>query len=385
VLAWRGDPRSSDRLQRAQEIAAATPAGMDRPDEIVAGRVLLERAGAFDAVEERLGELLAISSDRGDEFSTIEILGQLADLRWRAGEWSSASAALASLERADPDAIWLFATRARVHAYRGDEAATVADAEHALELAGRSGAAQAEIAAEHAIGHLRLSQGDVAGATTMLARAWDVVRRCGFGDPADVAFVPDHVEALVELGRLDEAGPVVGWLEERGRILDRTYALAVGARCRGLLLAAAGDLAGAMASVDEAMERHEGVPMPFELARTSLVLGAIRRRDKQKRSAREALERALGIFDELGARLWAERTRAELARIGGRRPVVGELTETERRVAALAAAGRTNREIADTLFASVRTVEGHLSHVYAKLGIRSRTELAVFLDEPDDA
>jgi DNA-binding CsgD family transcriptional regulator len=90
-------------------------------------------------------------------------------------------------------------------------------------------------------------------------------------------------------------------------------------------------------------------------------------------------------FERLGAPLWAERARAELARIGGRRSVAGKITEAEARVAKLAAAGRTNREIANALFMSVRTVEGHLLHAYAKLGVRSRTELALFFDETEQS
>ncbi len=173
---------------------------------------------------------------------------------------------------------------------------------------------------------------------------------------------------------------VLDWLEERGQALDRPWALAVAARYRGLLAAADGDFQTAFASLDRALKEHERLPMPFELGRTMLVLGTIRRRAKQKRPAREALEEALAIFERLGAPLWADKARAELARIGGRRSAAGQLTEAETRVAKLAAAGRTNREIADALFMSVRTVEGHLSHAYAKLGVRSRTELALFFD-----
>jgi DNA-binding CsgD family transcriptional regulator len=81
------------------------------------------------------------------------------------------------------------------------------------------------------------------------------------------------------------------------------------------------------------------------------------------------------IFDELGARLWAERTRSELARIDGRRDGTG-LTETEQRVAVLAARGLSTRQVAVALAISPKTVEGHLSRVYAKLGVRSRIQLA---------
>jgi DNA-binding CsgD family transcriptional regulator len=100
-----------------------------------------------------------------------------------------------------------------------------------------------------------------------------------------------------------------------------------------------------------------------------------RRQASQKKAARETLAQALAIFEALGARLWAEKARAELARIGGRQAGGDELTETEARVADLASAGRSNKEIAATLFMGVSTVEAHLSHVYRKLGIRSRAGL----------
>jgi DNA-binding CsgD family transcriptional regulator len=99
---------------------------------------------------------------------------------------------------------------------------------------------------------------------------------------------------------------------------------------------------------------------------------------RQKRPAREAIQAALSGFEQLGAATWVERAHAELGRIGGRTREDG-LTAAERRVAVLVAAGRTNREVAAELFLGERTVAGHLTRVYAKLGVRSRTELARLL------
>ena len=125
------------------------------------------------------------------------------------------------------------------------------------------------------------------------------------------------------------------------------------------------------------MAVHEDVPQPFDRARTLLALGTVQRRAKQRADARRTLETALALFEELGAALWTERARAEIARLGGRRARDrDELTETERRIAELAASGRSNREIAGELFVSERTVEANLTRAYRKLGVRSRTELA---------
>ena len=125
----------------------------------------------------------------------------------------------------------------------------------------------------------------------------------------------------------------------------------------------------------EAVEQHEAAGDPFGRARALLALGVTRRRAREKRQAREAIELALAGFEELGADGWAERARGELGAIGGRTRSDG-LTPAERRVADLVAEGRTNAEVAATLFLAERTVASHLTHVYAKLGVRSRTELA---------
>jgi DNA-binding CsgD family transcriptional regulator len=147
------------------------------------------------------------------------------------------------------------------------------------------------------------------------------------------------------------------------------------ARCRGLVAAARGDVEEADSLLEGAVAQHETVGDAFGRARALLALGVVRRRRRQKRVARDTIEAALAGFEQLGAATWVAKARGELGRIGGRTREEG-LTAAERRVAALVAEGRTNREVAAALFLGERTVETHLSHVYAKLGLRSRAELA---------
>jgi DNA-binding CsgD family transcriptional regulator len=142
-----------------------------------------------------------------------------------------------------------------------------------------------------------------------------------------------------------------------------------------LLEAARGNDAKAQDSLDAALREHEGLGQPFELARTLLVAGSIHRRARRKAEARRCLTEAAMLFNDLGARLWSERAGVELARISGRAPGGSGLTPTERRVAELVAAGSSNREVADHLFITVRTVETNLTRIYQKLGVRSRTQL----------
>jgi DNA-binding CsgD family transcriptional regulator len=146
-------------------------------------------------------------------------------------------------------------------------------------------------------------------------------------------------------------------------------------RCRGLVAAAREAIDEAASLLQQAVAQHEEVGDPFGRARALLGLGIVRRRARQKRAARVAISDALGGFEQLGAATWVEKARAELGSIGGRRREEG-LTAAELRVAALVAEGQTNREVAAALFLGERTVASHLTHIYAKLGVRSRTELA---------
>ena len=114
--------------------------------------------------------------------------------------------------------------------------------------------------------------------------------------------------------------------------------------------------------------------MPFERARTLLLLGQLLRRQRSRDAATAALDEAVCVFERLGARLWVQRVHAEVGRMAGIQHRTG-LTAAERRVAELAATGMTNREVAAALFISPKTVEANLMRVYRKLGIRTRAEL----------
>jgi DNA-binding NarL/FixJ family response regulator len=133
---------------------------------------------------------------------------------------------------------------------------------------------------------------------------------------------------------------------------------------------AAEALAGAAAT-------YERLGLRFDHARSLLSLGRAQRRLKQWGGARESLATAAAAFDAIESSGWADRARSELERVGGRRPrSSGELTPTERQIAQLAAGGLANKEIAQALDLAVHTVEVHLSRAYARLGVRSRTQLA---------
>jgi DNA-binding CsgD family transcriptional regulator len=183
---------------------------------------------------------------------------------------------------------------------------------------------------------------------------------------------------LIAVGELARAARLTDLLQQRARALGRTSAIVAAARSRALQHAATGDVGAAMdelVSVDQLLDQ---VTVPLEVARTLIVRGQLQRRRKQKRAARDSLEQAVAICDAIGATLWAQRARSELARIHGVAEH-GELTASEARVAELAASGLTNREIAAAAFMSQKTVEANLSRAYRKLGIRSRAELGLTL------
>jgi DNA-binding CsgD family transcriptional regulator len=335
----------------------------------------------LDEARVSLQEADARAAAHDDFASRLTILLHLAELEVAAGEWRRAARyaaegyELADQLDSDHSRSALLYAIARAEALLGRVDTARAAATRGLELARASTTALYEFNNQRVLGFLELSLGDCGAAVAWLAPLleFEPVRA---GRMASYTLLPDTIEALLGVGDVAQARDLVELLEETARTLDRPHVQTTAARCRGLLRAEEGELEAALAAFENALEEHERLPNPFERARTLLALGETQRRARQRRAARQSLQAALALFEELGARLWAEKARRELARIGGRAPSVGALTPTEERVAALVAEGRTNREAANALYLSEHTVEGHLSRIYAKLGVRSRAELA---------
>lgn len=312
-----------------------------------------------------------------EDWSTLVFTLHLFELAQRVGDAVATGARLAELETAtagnERGRGAVLRCRALYEAARGRRADVEADVLAVLATADAPRWQQLE--GRRALGVAALVAGDHALAATHLQAVVDDVAAAGVGDPGSFPAAPDLVESLVALGRLDEAERELARLAELAAEQAHPWALAAAGRCRGLLLAAAGELAASEDVLRQAIEGFDTLHLPRDRARTLLALGKTQRLAQRRREARETLEEAVAELATLGADGFAEQARRELARLGGRRAAEG-LTATEERVAALAADGRTNRQIAAELVLTVRTVEAHLTRIYAKLGVRSRTELA---------
>jgi DNA-binding CsgD family transcriptional regulator len=341
----------------------------------------LKRAGDIDRSRALLERARRIGFERGD--STVAgLLFASCDLEIVADKWQRGLelvdelSALAAQNERQTEVLAALCAATYLHAHLGDEAETRRCAAEARRVSDQRASADTLKVISSALSLLELSLDRPAEAFAEARRAMSAEREHGVEEPAILWSFPYEIEAAIALGRLDEAEALLDWIEPHADRLDREWALACIARGRGLLAAARGDEAGAVAAFELALQQHERVQhRRFELARTLLAQGETLRRFKKRRAAREAIEAARALFDELGARLWSAKAGRELARVAGRRRSEG-LTETERRVASLVAIGKSNKEVASELFMTARTVESHLTRIYEKVGVRSRTELA---------
>lgn len=230
--------------------------------------------------------------------------------------------------------------RATLGAYAGPVEQTRLDAGAAVAAGRRCSAHTLTEGPITALGFLELSLGDHRSALKTLHT--QVGRLDAAPDGTEIiaaSFVPDVVEAMIHLKHFADAEPLIARLERNGRRLDRPWMLAVGARCRAMLLAARGDHHAASTAVEQAMNEHRRLPMPFELARTQLLLGQLQRRHGHQQTAAATLREACATFADLNTPLWAERAHRELSANNSEAHRTAVLTPGEERVAELASTG----------------------------------------------
>jgi DNA-binding CsgD family transcriptional regulator len=312
-----------------------------------------------------------------DPFNLVQLSGLQALRGDLVGARASAEAAAEGYAREGADVFpsWRLRGLALVAAYEGrhEEARRLARA--GLALATAAGDLALETYHRHILGFVALTEGHAGEARDELEAAARSADATGTRHPGRYKLDGDRLEAALAAGDAAAARSVSDRLDAVNRIAPTPWTQAIGARGHGLLLALEGDLPGAAAALEEALRCHENLPMPVERGRTLLALGQVHRRRKEKRLADERLRQAIEVLDAAGASAWADRARAELARVGRRPHAATDLTETERRVAMLAAQGHSSREIADLAFLAPKTVGNVLGRVYEKLGIHSRAEL----------
>ena len=335
-------------------------------------------AEEWDRAGEVLSELIADCELRAPALVTYPLVSQ-GWLERGIGDWTAAVTDLEvavqrSVEggRAN-DECWGHSVLAWIRAAQGQQQLVELHVARQLEL-DRLLELPYQVMTTHAArGLLALGGGDAAAAVDELERALELKQQHGYCDATTQPVVtPDLVEALIRCDRRRQCEPLI---EQFARSAQRPSALALLARCRALV---SGD-----EEADELFEQaaalHRQARDRFGLARTQLLHGERVRRAGLRRRSRELLEAARDGFAELGAEPW--RARAEQEDVRSARVLRGaaadrdELTPSEHQVASLAVRGLQNREIAQRLFMSPKTVEAHLTRIYRKLGVRTRVEL----------
>ena len=359
-----------------------------RPPEGPEGMPHIKRSiwrGEPALAEPLLREAIEVAESEGQLRDSMSMRLHLLDLLTRSGRVAEAREGLAALEDADladkesPDEE-LFHAVIELQSGDADEARRWASI--ACQAAGDFGHKWLYLESVRITGLAALMEGRLDEAERCLREAWDWVVGAEVRDPNIFPLAPELAETLVLLGRYDEARDVIAWLRERSEEQEHPWGLAMTARSEHLLGLVEGteDLAEADQGITGAADRFAELGLAVDAARTRLSLGSALRRRKQWGRARQTLEQARAEFLATGADGWAELAAAELAKVGGRQKrSESELTPAEAMTARLAADGLSNKEIARRTNVSIHTVEVHLSRAYAKLGIRSRSQIAARL------
>ena len=383
VLAGREPEARAQMLHTPGRSTARTPhsAGPWELDSRIVHAHALVWLEEFDEAARVLGPVLDEARTAGAGPVLAHALAVHAELDWWRGTWSAAHASAAeAVHRAGGGAAVgpALVAMARIDAVRGEvdrcrerlDRATLAGAAHA------GAALPVQVAA--VLGLAALSAGEPETAVAHLDQAWRTAARTGLRATNAAPAVADLVEAWIRSGHPERTGGLVERLEERAVASGLAHPTAAAARCRGMLAAGPAEAQRCFAV---ARRTYAGRELPFEHARTLLAEGETLRRLRRPLLARDPLREAVARFTALGARPWAARAGIELAATGVRTaqvasPEPGALSPQEREIARAVADGLNNSEAAAALFISRKTVEAHLTRIYRKLGVRSRTDLA---------
>jgi DNA-binding CsgD family transcriptional regulator len=384
---FTGQPVNRESLHRAAELADADE-GTSRDSPSGALAEILFWSDDYAAARPALERQVERGRERGEQYELAGLLFELGMLEWYAGNVETAQHLHAACREVwdDPDDLasdtWVAFGEAIFAARRGDLEDARAAAERAVALCRAGNDLLIESLGIFVLASVDLWTGDPGQAHARLnaVRESFLARGFGFVGALTTDMWAVEAEALIALGRLDDAERVADDLAERARVVENPNAVAVAARCRGMILAARGDQVAALALMQAAFAAHAERPLRPEMARTLLEQGIVQRRAKQKNAAKESLEEALATFEEIGARMWADRARDELSRVGLRRRQQQDgLTPAQARVVELVCDGMSNQQIAKTLYMSQRSVESHLTKAYREFGVRSRAQLVATL------
>jgi ATP/maltotriose-dependent transcriptional regulator MalT len=349
--------------------------------------LLMAYVGRLDEAAEQMDEVRRRCTERGSETDLIFVSFFSTLFRiWRGRFTEAAAVAQETVERAeqlggDHLRVVALTVRAMVGSYLGQKNETRQNARAAIELAQQCGSPRLSDWASISLGFLEVSLENHAEALIVLEPLIALFEYVPGTEIVTTGYFSDAIESLITQGRLAQAERMIEPMEDNGRRLNRPWMLAVGARARARLLASHGDVAAAVAKAEEAMTHHEQLAMPFERARTMLLLGQLQRRQRNRGAAKATLSKVVELFETMGTPIWVQRARSELARSNVSPSQDVALTPSEQRVAELAASGMTTREVAATLFISPKTVETNLARIYRKLGIKTRAELGRAMGE----
>lgn len=336
--------------------------------------------GQLDEARGPLRHLLDRAVERGEGEAYFALRVQLCELELRAGRWDIVETILEEWAREEGEMVGhsaaLLRCRALVRAGRGDADGALVHAREALAAAQPPGRMWHRLESLRALGLAGLLSGDLAMASASFGEVWNHTRTEAIDNPGAFPVAADLVEALVLAGSLPAADEATRELSRLASAQGHPWARAACARARGHVASGNHDDETALACFAEAAAGFAELGFPLDQARALTGLGATQRRLRRKRDARASLESALSILGELGSPGWADHTQRGLDRVGGRVPSGDALTPTERQVAELVAQGLANKQVAAALVVSIGAVEAHLTRIYAKLGVRSRTGLA---------